>query len=65
MPRRTITDLDQALSEAAAGRRVLLRRGGKRLALVSEEDLARLEAWDAEEDADLLAAAEAAEAEAE
>ncbi|MBI2297808.1 MAG: type II toxin-antitoxin system Phd/YefM family antitoxin [Armatimonadetes bacterium] len=60
----TPQDLDTALDEAAAGRRVILRRGGRRFAIITGDDLARLEEAEAEEDADLQAAALAAEAEA-
>lgn len=44
------TDLDQALAAAAGGRRVILRRGGKRFAIITGDDLARLEAAEAAED---------------
>ncbi|MBI2300689.1 MAG: type II toxin-antitoxin system Phd/YefM family antitoxin [Armatimonadetes bacterium] len=57
-------DLETALAEAAAGRRARVRRGHKTVAVVPLEDLERLEELDAEEDADLLAASLAAEAEA-
>jgi len=56
-------NLDEALAGAVGGRRVTLRRGGKRYAIVSGDDLARLEAADAAEDADLLAVSLDAEAE--
>lgn len=62
---RGTTDLEAAARQAETGRRVVVRRGaGKRVAVVPAEDLDRLEALDREEDADLLAVALAAEAEA-
>ncbi len=43
-------NLEHALAEAASGRRVILRRGGKRLAIIGAADLARLEQSDADEE---------------
>lgn len=67
MSHAEVTDLETAAREAAAGRRAVVCLGGKRLAVVPAEDLTRLEDFEAEdkaEDADLLAAALEAEAEA-
>lgn len=67
MSRLETTDLDEAFAAAERGERVLLRRGSRRFAVVPAADLSRLEALEADEaaeDADLLAACLAAEAEA-
>jgi len=49
------TDLQAAASEAEAGRRVVVSFDGKRLAVMPAEDLARLEAYEAEEEDRALA----------
>ncbi len=67
MSHAEVPDLQTAAREAAAGRRAVVCLGGKRLAVVPAEDLARLEGFEAEdeaEDADLLAVAREAEAKA-
>ena len=59
---------EAAFSQAAAGQRVTVRRGRRTVAVVPVADLARLEDLEAEEaaeDADLLAASLAAEAAAQ
>lgn len=58
------TELEAALDRVAKGERVVLRRGGKRFAVVPSDDLDRLEELAREEDADLLATSLRAEAEA-
>jgi maleate cis-trans isomerase len=59
------TTLEAAFTEAAAGRRVKVRRGRQAVAVVPVEDLARLEELDAEEDRLLGEAAQQAKAAAE
>lgn len=55
--------LEAACAEAAAGRRARVRHGRQTVAVVPLADLVRLEEYEAEEDAALLAAAQAAKAE--
>lgn len=43
-------ELDEALREAAAGRRAVIRHGRRKLAVVPVADLTRLEALESDED---------------